>query len=116
MDADEPHTEFARQVRDQLAASLEAADTPAWCRVRLKDVYPDTAAEWPTAVVLFTDSARPGCVFGTRCSTEVVGVSPDTESTLRLAASICVTNIEEEVVAVDAGLPDDCSEGAITWF
>ena len=115
MDGD-AHSEFAAQVREQLAASLKAADTAEWQRIRLQEVYPDRDAERPTAVVLFTDISRPGCVFGTRCSTDVVGVHPDDSYSIHLAASICVTNIEEEVVAGDLGLPTDCAEGAITWL
>lgn len=114
--ADSAHSKFAAQVREQLVASLAAADTPEWQRIRLQDVYPDSDAERPTAVVLFMDTSRPGCVFGARCSTDVVGVNPDDDQSLHLAASICVTNIEEEVVAGDAGLPDDCAEDAVTWI
>jgi hypothetical protein len=103
-------------VEEQLVAALRGADTRAWSRIRLKKVYPDTAAQSPAVVVLLTDTSRPGCVFGKRCSTSVVGVHPDDENSLYLAASICVTNIEEAVEAVNAGLPSDCSKRTITWI
>ena len=109
------HGDFAAPLREQLVASLEAPATREWGRVRLREVYPDTAAARPTAVVLFTDVSRPGCVFGTRCSTDVVDVTPDDESSLRLAASICVTNIEEAVEA-DPGLPAGSPDETITWI
>ena len=114
MDGD-AHSKFAAHVREQLAAELKVADTPEWRRIRIQDVYPDSDAERPTVVVLFTDTSRPGCVFGARCSTDVVGVDPDDDDSLHLAASIFVTNIEEEVAAGNAGLPEDCAKGAVTW-
>jgi len=110
------HVEFAGYVREEVTAALEGATTRVMRRVKIERIEPDLAAEWPTVIVLLTDTARPGCLFGKRCSTDVVDVTPDTPSSFRLAASICIVNIEEAFEADDADLPEACSGGTITWI
>ena len=62
--------------------------------------------------VLFRDPTHPDCRFGWRWS----WMDDPQPEEVEFAASVLVTNLEEDLLSERYGLPDDCAAGSITWL
>lgn len=78
--------------------------------IRLEGEHPDTLL-----VVIFTHRDRPGCVFGFRFPMELGAPEDGHAIDPVMMVDISVINADEEVDAVDLGLPRDCQAGEVTW-
>jgi hypothetical protein len=94
-------------------AALRDSEEPPLARLEIESVAPATDAErGPHVAVVFRDSSRPGCRFGWRWAWR----DDPKEHELKFAAGVLATNLEEDVLNPDYGLPDDCVENGVTWF
>lgn len=95
-------------------------------RVRMEDVRLETSGSPHRVHLLFREIARPGCLFGFWAS----AVEDEEESSAdpivldaedghwgpeEWASTIVVTHFEEQVEAIDLGLPPDCEPDGVTW-
>jgi hypothetical protein len=108
------HSGLAQLLSNQLRA-LVASGVEEWGGVEIVGVEPNPAEAWPTVEVLFTLCSRPGCTFGCRCSTRSVSQQPEDSGDLGLAASICLTSIEEWLWE-EMRAPHPCGGGAVAWL
>ena len=89
-------------------ATLRESDEPALARLVIESIV---ACEDNVAVT-FTDSERPGCMFGWRWSWAEDPQSPE----LDFAAQMLRVNLEEDLLSERYGLPEDCASAGVTWF
>ena len=92
----------------------------------MEDVRLETSGSSHRVHLLFREVARPGCLFGFWAS----AVEDEEESSAdpivfdaeegywgpeEWASTIVVTHFEEQVDAIDLGLPPDCEPDGVTW-
>ena len=106
-----------RQFYDQLVplaatelAGLREAGEEELSRISIESV--EVGEDGKHVFVLFRDPTRPDCRFGWRWSW-VDGPRPEE---VEFAASVLVTNLEEDLLSERYGLPEECSAGEITWL
>lgn len=109
-------------LRQRLAEEL------GWLRdvgraIRVEDVRLEVSEDERMLSVLFRDEARPGCLFGWRFpSNDRSETDPEArrswgpEQAEAWAGTIVLTNLEEEILAEDLGLPSECDTEGVTWF
>lgn len=89
-------------------------------RVTVEDVRLDTSRPLHRIHILFRESSRPGCLFGYRAEAVEDPIILDPQEGYwgpeDWAGVILVTNFEEQVEAINLGLPPDCDPGGITWI
>ena len=94
-------------------------------RIRMEGVRLDTSG-WPHQVhLLFREAARPACLFGFRAPAvedeeslvEPIVLDPEEGGwgPEGYAGTIIVTHFEEQVLAVNLGLPPGCAPEGVTW-
>lgn len=124
-----PRQEYERRVlatlREELLEGSSLAEREG--RIRMEDVRLETSSSPHRVHVLFREIARPDCLFGFWAP----AVEYEEESSADpvvldreegywgpedWAGTIVVTHFEEQVQAVDLGLPPDCDPDATTWI
>lgn len=92
-------------------------------RFSVEDVRLETSGSPHRVHVLFREAARPGCLFGFWASAvEELSADPVVLDAQKgywgpeeWASTIVVTHFEEQLEAIDLGLPPDCDPEGITW-
>lgn len=96
-------------------------------RIRIENVRLETSASPHRVDVLFREVARPGCLFGfwapaveeeEESSADPIVLDPEEGywGPEDWAGTIVVTHFEEQVEAIDLGLPPDCDPDGVTWI
>jgi hypothetical protein len=112
MDAREFYEAMAPLAREKLETLRDCGDEPLE-RLRVESVeVGENADAGVHLAVLFRDTCRPDCLFGWTFA----WLEEPREEELDFAASLLVTNLEEDVIAPNYGLPESCVEGGVTWF
>lgn len=123
-----PREEYERRVlatlRKELLEGSSLVEREG--RIRMEDVRLETSGSPHQVHLLFREVARPACLFGFRASAveyeEESAADPivlDPEEGYwgpeAWAGTIVVTHFEEQVLAVNLGLPPECDPGTTTW-
>lgn len=90
-------------------------------RIEVDSVELEDRADGKVLVVMFRAEERPGCLFGF----EMDAVEPLDESNPddnrrmfpdpREWGAVVLVNLDESLSALNLGLPEDCTRGAVTW-
>jgi hypothetical protein len=67
-------------------------------------------------IILFRESSRPECLFGRRAPAVEPGYGAQGFHGPEVWAGLVWTHLEEDVMAVGYGLPDECDPGGVTWI
>lgn len=123
-----PRKEYERRVLAALRKELLEASplVEREGRITMEDVRLETSVSPHRVQMLFREVARPGCLFGFWAPAveeeEESSADPIVLDTVEgywgpedWASTIVVTHFEEQVAALDLGLPPDCDPDATTW-
>lgn len=125
--------DFGLRVKAELEERLVASDPPMLSS-SLRDVNPERieiegSGANVDLVVYFRHGARPGCVFAARwkdiageaaddarAQEKMTGKPPSDHELVEWFAKLILIHLDEEIEAVDLGLPEDCDPAAVTWI
>lgn len=123
-----PREEYERRVLQTLRNELLGGESSVERdgRIKIEDVRLDTSGPLHSVHILFRDLGRSRCLFGywagavedeETSSADPIMLDPQEGywGPEEWASTIIVTHFEEQLAAVNLGLPPECDPGGITW-
>jgi hypothetical protein len=117
---------FSERVRASTERRLREGDRLFLTKgITIEEVRIETNDADYDLVVLFREDARPECMLGRRWSNiwamelgdeKDLSVRISDEEAVEGFVTLFIVNLDEEIEAVDLGLPSECDPDSVTWI